>query len=101
MGRATGLAMNASLMTTCLGDARYPTVGAEVERVLTALGRAVDLPVRLTWCGQAARDSGCRDAPATCVTPMTGPSASADSARGHTLCVHGSGEVYVWLIDNE
>lgn len=88
-------------MITCLSDAVYPTVGTEAVPALTVLGCAVDLPVRLTCCDQAACDSGCRDALATCVTLIAGPSASADSAAVRTLGVHGSAEVYVWLIDNE
>jgi len=59
--REASLAVNVSLMITCLGDAMYPTVGSETVRVLTALGCAVDFPARQTCCGQAAFNSGYRD----------------------------------------
>lgn len=37
----------------------------------------------------------------TCVTLVTGPSASADIVGVRTLGVHGPGEVHVWLVENE
>jgi len=42
-----------------------------------------------------------RDSLPACITMISGPSASADIAGVRTLGVHGPGEVYVWIIENE
>jgi L-lactate dehydrogenase complex protein LldE len=54
------MAMKASLMITCLGDALYPRVGVAAVRVLRNLGVEVDFPAEQTCCGQPAYNSGFR-----------------------------------------
>jgi L-lactate dehydrogenase complex protein LldE len=49
-------------MITCLADALFPEVGMSTVHVLENLGCTVDFPEGQTCCGQAAFNSGQRDA---------------------------------------
>ena len=87
------------------------------EKVDHVLEKGVELPVgldmsclmnigrrlrrRMSATRSARALTALGDALPTCVTLVTGPSASADIVGLHTLGVHGPGEVHVWLIDNE
>ncbi len=55
------LAMQLSLMITCLGDVVRPEVGKAVVRLLRRLGHEVDFPQAHTCCGQPFYNSGFSD----------------------------------------
>ena len=55
------LAMQLSLMITCLGDVVRPEVGKAVVRLLRRLGHEVDFPQAQTCCGQPFYNSGFSD----------------------------------------
>lgn len=55
------LAMQLSLMITCLGDVVRPEVGKAVVRLLRRLGHEVDFPQAQTCCGQPFYNSGFAD----------------------------------------
>jgi L-lactate dehydrogenase complex protein LldE len=78
--------MKASLMITCLGDALYPAVGVAAVDVLRALGVDVDFPQGQVCCGQAAFNSGYRDAARTAARAYLRAFADSD----HVVSISGS-----------
>ena len=77
---------------------------AQARRLTSSPGRGL-LRRQVSRCCSLGRCSPfARGSPGslpTCVTLVTGPSASADVVGVRTLGVHGPGEVHVWLIENE